>query len=101
MAWERIGSVQVTQDPIIKAASYQDVFNISIGPVCSYKQKSRPTNEICGIINLMHADVATHPMAIKGSKQIVISLKRRFKYFFGNSYPTFTNCIPITSRVND
>lgn len=52
-----------------------------------------------GINIMIHADVANHPMAMRGSKQMVISMNRFFRYVFGNWYPTLTSWIPMTKRV--
>jgi hypothetical protein len=75
-ACDKIGSVQVTQDPITSAAK----------------------KESLGTVMRMHKLVQIHMMVITGRRQIAISFHRVCWYLAGSWNPAMTSCTPITIR---
>jgi hypothetical protein len=75
-ACDRIGSVQVTQDPMTRAAK----------------------SESLGIVTRMHKLVQIHMTVMTGRRQIAISFHRACWYFAGSWKPAMTSCTPITMR---
>lgn len=73
-ACDKIGSVQVTQDPITSAAK-----KVSLGTVTR-----------------MHKLVQIHMIVITGRRQIAISFHRACWYLAGSWNPAMTSCTPMT-----
>lgn len=93
IACDRMGSVHVTHEPMINAASCTRALFISIEVYKVERSLTAVahTNERLGTMSMMHEDVITHPIPMRGSRQKVSSMERCFMYRFGNWYPTLTN----------
>lgn len=85
-AWERIGSVHVTHEPMTRAASYNQADIPKVRNVLDSRQSRQMslTRERLGIVMRMHTVVNSHIRVMTGKRQIAISTQRSIWYLAGS-----------------